>query len=248
MKLFGLVGKTLTHSFSKNYFQEKFARERLADCKYENFELPAIDDLPLLITSNPDLRGVNVTIPYKEDVVAMLDDKNEIVEEIKACNCVRIDDGKLSGFNTDVIGFRQSIEPKLERHHKKALILGTGGASKAIAYVLTQLGIEYCFVSRQKVENELGYEDVGDDVLRNYHLIINTTPLGMYPNVDSDPQIPYQYLTSKHFLFDLVYNPEKTKFLIEGQKRGAQIENGYEMLILQAEESWRIWNQLTNTA
>jgi shikimate dehydrogenase len=243
MKRYGLIGRTLTHSFSKSYFSKKFEEAGIADCVYDNYELKYIDDFSALIKNNPDLRGLNVTIPYKEDVLPYLTDRNEIVEAIGACNCIKIDGENLKGYNTDVIGFRKSLQPRLKKFHNKALILGTGGAAKAIRYVLEQLDIEYAIVSRRKRGDELGYEDLGLDLLEDYHLIINTTPLGMYPNVDADPPVPYEYLTRKHFLYDLIYNPEKTKFLAEGEKRGAQICNGYEMLILQAEESWRIWSE-----
>ena len=242
MKRYGLVGRTLTHSFSKNYFTKKFSEAGITDCSYDNFELQAIAELPGLLLDNPDIRGLNVTIPYKEEVLAYLTDRNDIVKAVGACNCLRITGPNLVGYNTDVIGFRKSFEPMLQLHHKKALILGTGGSSKAIQYVLTELGIEYELVSRKKLEGQCGYEDIGNEMLLDHQIIINTTPLGMFPNVDADPPIPYQYINSSHLFFDLIYNPAKTKFLEEGEKRGAQIRNGYEMLINQAEESWRIWN------
>ena len=243
MKRYGLIGRTLKHSFSKTYFEKKFVEKGLADSEYENFELKTIEEFPLLLQSHPDLIGLNITIPYKEEVMQYLTEKNEIVEAIGACNCIKFEGGNAIGFNTDAIGFRKSLEPQLKTHHKKALILGTGGASKAIRYTLTELGIEYRLVSRKKEENQCGYEDIGEEMLTDFHLIINTTPLGMYPAVDADPPVPYQYITSRHFLFDLIYNPAKTKFLAEGEKQGAQICNGYQMLIEQAEESWRIWSE-----
>lgn len=243
MKRYGLIGRTLKHSFSKDYFTKKFAEKNITDCAYENFELKSIEEFPLLFSSHLNIKGLNITIPYKEEVVQFLTEKNEIVEAIGACNCIKVDGENLRGYNTDVIGFRKTLEPQLKPHHKKALILGTGGASKAIQYVLLQLEIEYLLVSRRKEEGQCSYEDIGDEVLSDHHLIINTTPLGMYPNIDADPPIPYQFLSNKHFLFDLIYNPAKTKFLAEGEKYGAQISNGYEMLIHQAEESWRIWNK-----
>lgn len=244
MKCYGLIGRTLTHSFSKKYFEDKFARDGIKDCRYDNFELKDIQEFPLVLDANPELKGLNVTIPYKEEVIQFLNTQNDVVQEIKACNCIKIDnERKLHGYNTDAIAFQKSLQPKLKPHHKKALILGSGGAAKAIKYVLKELNINYLVATRKKEEaDEIGYEDMGNDLFASYTLIINTTPLGMYPNVDADPPIPYEYLTSKHFLYDLIYNPEKTKFLCEGEKRGAQIVNGYEMLILQAEESWRIWN------
>lgn len=242
MKRYGLIGRTLTHSFSKSYFTKKFEEQGINDCVYENYELKAIEEFQALFSSYPDIKGLNVTIPYKEDVVPYLTSMNDVVKEIGACNCIKIEGDDLVGYNTDVVGFRNSLEPKLKPHHKKALILGTGGAAKAIRYVLNQLHIEYALVSRRKKFNELGYEDLGEDIFAEYHLVINTTPLGMYPNVEGDPDIPYEFLTPKHFLYDIIYNPEKTKFLCAGEKQGAQICNGYEMLIGQAEESWRIWS------
>jgi len=242
MKRYGLLGRTLTHSFSKNYFAKKFAEEGISDTVYENFELKTIAEFPLLLSEHPDLKGLNVTIPYKEEVLQFLTDKNDVVEAIGACNTIKIEGENLTGYNTDVIGFRRSLKPQLKPHHKKALVLGTGGASKAIWYVLNELGIEPQLVSRHKQEGQCGYEDLGEEVLSTHHLIINTTPLGMYPNINADPPIPYEFITPQHFLFDLIYNPPKTKFLAQGEKRGAQICNGQQMLIEQAEASWRIWN------
>ncbi|HVF80580.1 MAG TPA: shikimate dehydrogenase [Flavisolibacter sp.] len=242
MKSYGLIGRTLKHSFSKKYFTKKFKEEGLHEYTYHNFELAGIAEFPLLLAQQPDLKGLNVTIPYKEEVIQFLTQKNEIVREIGACNCIAVEGAHLTGYNTDVAGFRKSLETQLKPHHKKAVILGTGGASKAICYALNKLGIEYCLVSRNKKDGGISYSDLNEEVLNQYHLIINTTPLGMYPEIDAEPVIPYGSLTSKHFLFDIIYNPEKTKFLAEGEKRGAQICNGHEMLIGQAEESWRIWN------
>jgi shikimate dehydrogenase len=242
MKRFGLIGKTLKHSFSKTYFEKKFAEQGINGCSYENFELQSIDEFPDIIANTPGLRGLNVTIPYKEEVLRFLNSKNEIVEEINACNCINIINGQLHGFNTDAVAFKNSLQKSLKPYHKCALILGTGGAAKAVQYALKELGIDFLLVSRHKKENQLGYEDVGGDTIGEHHIIINTTPLGMYPNVDQDPPIPYTDLTPQHLLYDLTYNPPKTKFLQQGEKRGAQIINGYEMLLAQAEESWRIWN------
>jgi shikimate dehydrogenase len=242
MKRFGLIGKTLKHSFSKTYFEKKFAEQGINGCSYENFELQSIDEFPDIIANTPALRGLNVTIPYKEEVLRFLNSKNEIVEEINACNCINIINGQLHGFNTDAVAFKNSLQKSLKPYHKCALILGTGGAAKAVQYALKELGIDFLLVSRHKKENQLGYEDVGRETIGEHHIIINTTPLGMYPNVDQDPPIPYTDLTPQHLLYDLTYNPPKTKFLQQGEKRGAQIINGYEMLVAQAEESWRIWN------
>lgn len=242
MRLFGLLGKTLKHSFSKSYFTKKFADLGIENCAYENFELAQISELNDLLQTQTSLQGLNVTIPYKEDVIPFLDWQNDIVKEIKACNCIKIVDGKLHGYNTDVIGFTQSLQPFLKPHHKQALILGTGGAAKAVQYSLTSLGIEYKMVSRTKTESTIAYEELDKSIIDSHTLIINTSPLGMYPKMDEAPSLPYQHLSSQHLLFDLIYNPEKTLFLQKGEEQGASIANGSEMLVLQAEESWRIWN------
>ena len=241
MKRFGLIGKTLKHSFSRSYFEKKFHELGIDDCIYENYELQSIDDLPGLL-GVPELAGLNITIPYKEEIIPFLHSKNKIVEAIGACNCIKVVDGQLHGFNTDAVAFKNSLQKYLQPHHKCALVLGTGGASKAVQYALTELAIDYVLVSRHKKENQLGYEDVGEDTVTGHQVLINTTPLGMYPNVDQDPPIPYSALTKNHLLYDLTYNPPKTKFLQQGESKGAQVINGYEMLVAQAEESWRIWN------
>lgn len=241
MKRFGLLGKTLKHSFSKNYFEKKFERENISGYTYENFELASIEEVKTLIENDPDIQGFNVTIPYKEEILPFLNGMSREVEEIKACNCVRIVENKLYGFNTDVIGFRKTLETSLGPNHKKALILGSGGASKAVQYVLDQLKIDYLVVSRHKDFNRIGYEDLSREIVREHTLIVNTTPLGMYPNINADPPFPYDFLSPAHFLYDLIYNPPKTKFLEQGEKQGAKIHNGHDMLVLQAEESWRIW-------
>jgi shikimate dehydrogenase len=243
MKRYGLIGRTLTHSFSQRYFARKFEEAGLTDHVYQNFELKTITDFPAIFTHFPDVKGVNVTIPYKEEVLRYLTTVSEVVKEIGACNCIRVKGNGLIGYNTDVVGFRQSLEPRLKPWHQKALVLGTGGAAKAIQYVLKELGIGYKMVSRQKAEENITYEEVNASILEEYLLIINTTPLGMYPHVEGAPSLPYQLLTPRHFLFDSIYNPEKTTFLNKGEKMGAQICNGYEMLIGQAEESWRIWSE-----
>jgi shikimate dehydrogenase len=242
MKLYGLLGKTLKHSFSKAYFAEKFAALNITDCQYENFELASINELPLLLANNPSIKGLNVTIPYKEDIIPFLHEKNEVVKKINACNCINIVDGKLIGYNTDVFGFEQSLQPFLKPYHTKALILGTGGAAKAVQYTLKKLDISFQIVSRSKNDFTIIYDELDRSILQGHTLIINTSPLGMYPKMDEAPPIPYEFLTSRHLLFDLIYNPEKTLFLKKGEERGAQIANGKEMLLLQAEESWRIWN------
>jgi shikimate dehydrogenase len=242
MKRFGLIGKTLKHSFSKTYFEKKFIDEGIKDSCYENFELQSIDEFPKLIAENPGLIGLNITIPYKEEILQFLNFQNEIVDAIKACNCIKILNNELHGYNTDAVAFKNSLQKHVKPHHACALILGTGGASKAVQYALKELNIDYLIVSRHKKENQLGYEDLGRDAIQQHQIIINTTPLGMYPNIDQDLPIPYKALTPEHLLYDLIYNPPKTKFLQQGEAKGAHIINGYEMLLAQAEESWRIWN------
>ncbi len=243
MRRFGLIGKTLKHSFSKNYFTQKFRSDQISDCRYDIFELPSITELPHLVNRYPDLEGINITIPYKEEVLSFLDEKSKVVQEIGACNCIQVVNGRLHGYNTDVTGFKNSLQPKLKPGHKKALILGSGGAAKAVKYALKELEIDFLVVSRRKEFGDLGYQEVNEEILKQYTLVINTTPLGMYPNIHEAPPIPYEFLTPQHFLFDLTYNPEKTTFLQQGESRGAQIANGYEMLVIQAEESWQIWNR-----
>jgi shikimate dehydrogenase len=242
MRRFGLVGKTLSYSFSKTYFAEKFSKEHIADCSYQNFELPAIQDIDQLLDQYPDLKGFNITIPYKEVILPYLFEQNKVVKTIGACNCVKVENGLFYGYNTDVIGFRYALEPYLKPHHTKALILGWGGAAKAVEYVLNALGIAYKIVSRKKTEANIDYADIHEDLLKEYTLLINTTPLGTFPNVNEAPDVPYHFLTSRHLLFDLVYNPAQTRFLYLGTQQGAQTTNGHAMLIGQAEESWRIWN------
>ncbi|MBS1932349.1 MAG: shikimate dehydrogenase [Bacteroidetes bacterium] len=244
MRKFGLIGYPLSHSFSQKYFTEKFDRENIHDCSYRNFSIPSIEELWSVLKAEPELEGLNVTIPYKEQVIPFLNFRNEVVEQIHACNCIKIVDGKLFGFNTDVVGFETSLKKKLKPQHNKALILGTGGASKAVEFVMRKLGIDYKLVSRKPSSgNILAYADLNDDITRSHTLIVNTSPVGMYPNVDAYPEINYNAISSYHYLFDLIYNPAKTAFLEKGEERGAVIENGLEMLVLQAEESWRIWNE-----
>jgi shikimate dehydrogenase len=243
MRRFGLIGQSLKHSFSKTYFSKKFSEEGIKDCSYENFEMPSIQDLKKIISGPEALNGFNITIPYKEEVLFFLDEKNEVVEKIGACNCVRIEEGKLIGFNTDAPAFKASLQSRLQLHHQCALILGSGGASKAVQYALKDLGMDFLVVSRDKKGDRIGYEEVGQKVIEEHLVIINTTPLGMYPNVNDDPPIPYEAIGEKHLLFDLTYNPPKTKFLQQGELNGAAIMNGYDMLVAQAEESWRIWNE-----
>ncbi len=243
MKQYGLIGFPLSHSFSQRYFTEKFEREGIRGCAYANFSLPEIGALPAVLT-DPALCGLNVTIPYKQQVIPFLHELTPVVVTIGACNCIRLVQGRLIGHNTDVIGFQQSLVRQLAPHHRAALILGTGGASKAVEYVLRQLGISYRMVSRKARPDtgELSYPDVDPAILAEATLVINTTPVGMYPETDACPPLPYEAVTSRHYFFDLIYNPERTEFLRRAAARGAAVENGYEMLVLQAEESWRIWN------
>jgi shikimate dehydrogenase len=233
----------LTHSFSKDYFAEKFKREAIEDCRYENFQLAKITELSKIIKDHSDLEGLNVTIPYKESVLSYLDEKHELVQETAACNCIKLVDGKLTGFNTDVIGFETSLLAKLQPHHKNALILGTGGAAKAVEFVLKKNKIPFTYVSRKESKDNITYQQLSPTVLQENKLIINTTPVGMYPNVNELLPLPFEAITPEHFLFDLVYNPPKTLFLKKGEEKGASLQNGYEMLVCQAEESWKIWNQ-----
>lgn len=243
MSLYGLLGKTLKHSFSKNFFTEKFAKEGLSTHRYENFELEHIGQLESLLQEHPDLKGLNVTIPYKEAVLPFLHYRNEVVTAIGACNCIKIVNGQLQGYNTDVVGFRDSLVKRLQPRHTKALVLGTGGAAKAVLYVLEQLGIAAQLVSRTQSESTLPYDAMTPALVSEYLLVINTSPVGMYPHVNEAPHLPYDALTPQHLLFDLIYNPEQTLFLKHGADRGAQTANGYEMLVGQALESWRIWNE-----
>jgi shikimate dehydrogenase len=242
MQLYGLIGYPLTHSFSKKYFTQKFERDGRKDCVYENYPIADINGLKQIL-SLPDLKGLNVTIPYKEQVISFLDHSSAVVKKIRACNCIKIKEGKLYGYNTDIFGFENSLKKKWNPFiHHPALILGTGGSEKAVKYVLEQLGVSYKNVSRKPSAGSYSYEQLTRDIISKYKLIINTTPLGMYPNIVEAPPIPYEYLTEKHFLFDLIYNPEKTLFLKKGEERSAAIQNGYDMLVMQAEENWKIWN------
>ena len=244
--LFGLLGKNISYSFSKTHFSKKFMDLQLTNHKYVNFDIENIEDfLEIVSKYNKSLKGCNVTIPYKESIFNYLDEIDRTASEIGAVNTIKFSsDGKLVGYNTDVVGFEKSLIPLLKTHHTKALILGTGGASKAVAYVLKKIDIDYFKVSRNPKDNlVLTYADISNQLLNEYSLIINCSPLGTYPNINEKPMIPYQFLTSKHLLYDLIYNPVETAFLIEGKKRGTQVKNGLEMLELQAEESWRIWNK-----
>ena len=243
MRKFGLIGYPLGHSFSKGYFTQKFSDLSISDAVYENFPLESIEELQEVLNFQPELRGLNVTIPYKEQVINYLHHQSPEVKEINACNCIAIKDGELTGYNTDFIGFKNSLLVKLKPHHTNALILGWGGASKAVAYALKTLGINYLVVSRRStLPLSISYEQLTGEIMSQHQLIINCTPIGMHPSIEQAPSIPYQFITDRHFLFDLIYNPAQTLFLQLGEERGATIENGMDMLALQAEESWRIWN------
>lgn len=240
---FVLIGYPLGHSFSQRYFTEKFEMELISDCSYSKCELESIDMLPHMIAQNPNLCGFNVTIPYKEQVIQYLDSIESQAQQIGAVNCVRIKDGKLRGYNTDAYGFRNSLLALISDERPSALVLGTGGASKAIAYVLKELDISYKMVSRTAAKGRYTYTDLDKQVLDAHKLIINTTPLGTFPNIDASPDLPYEYLSDTHFLFDVVYNPAVSQFLSRGASQGARTLNGHRMLIDQAEKSWEIWNE-----
>ena len=241
MKNFGLLGKNIDYSFSRGYFKDKFETEKL-ECSYKNFDLETIEDFENLKNST-QLSGLNVTIPYKQEVIPYLDAIDLEAQDIGAVNTIKIKNGKLTGYNTDHFGFEHSLKPHLKPHHKRALILGTGGASKAIAYALKKLGIQFDYVSRtQSNAVKYTYESLADKGIEDYHIIVNCTPLGTYPDVTKCPQIPYNQITSNHLLFDLIYNPEETLFLKKGKNNNATILNGLQMLRLQAEKSWELWN------
>jgi shikimate dehydrogenase len=245
MKKYGLIGYPLGHSFSKKYFEDKFVNAKLKDCIFELFPLQEIEQYELLKATHEDLCGLAVTIPYKESVIQYLSNISADAKAIGAVNCIKFLGNKTMGYNTDVVGFEKSLLPLLQPTHTKALVLGTGGASKAVQYVLKKLGIIFLLVSRNKTDtsNTITYTEINAEILNEHTLIINTTPLGMTPNEDAMPAIPYEALTAKHLLYDLIYKPEKTTFLQEGEKKGCVIKNGFEMLIIQAEENWKIWNE-----
>ena len=238
---YGLLGKNISYSFSKGYFTEKFKKLELKNHSYENFDIQTISEFPNIIQNNR-LKGLNVTIPYKEQILSFLDEIDEKAKKIGAVNTIKFAENGLHGFNTDIFGFEESIKPFLEAHHNKALILGTGGASKAIRFVLEELGITYNYVSRSSNPTTLNYSLLDKPILEEHTVIINCTPLGTFPEIQNKPNIPYQYLNKNHLLFDLVYNPLKTKFLRLGEEKGASVCNGLKMLELQADKSWEIWN------
>lgn len=244
MNKLGLLGKNISYSFSRSYFKKKFEDEQIENTSYENFDIENIDLFPSIIENTEDLKGLNVTIPYKQQVMPFLDKINKKAKAIGAVNTIRITKkGKLIGYNTDCYGFKNSIKPAIQKHHKKALILGTGGASKAIAFSLEEMGISYDYVSRQLSEGiKFSYDTLTEDALKDYQIVVNCTPLGTFPDVDNAPNIPYKGLNENYILFDLIYNPEETKFLKQGREKGATTLNGLNMLRLQAEKAWSIWD------
>ena len=250
MRQFGLIGYPLSHSFSQKFFTEKFLKENIVNAQYTNFPIPSIESFAALWEENPNLEGLNVTIPYKKEVIPFLQHSSAVVQEIHACNCIRKFNNELYGYNTDVIGFEKSLLPFLQPNHTHALILGTGGASAAVQWVLQKLNIQYQVVSRRgntleensEMKASLSYDQLSASVIESHTLIINTSPLGMYPNTNEAPPIAYEGITAQHHLYDLVYNPTETLFMKNGLTKGATVQNGLDMLHIQAEESWAIWN------
>lgn len=243
-RLYGLIGRTLGHSFSAGYFARKFAADAsLSDCEYRNFELATIDCLPQMLAENPDLCGFNVTIPYKREIFPYLDEISAEAREIGAVNCIKIVDGRLCGYNTDVDGIRATLDLLIGGARPATLLLGTGGASQAVQYVLAERGVEYAIVSRDPMRGNMTYDQIDERVMSEVGLVINATPVGTFPNVDEALEIPYELLGEGDALFDLVYNPPVTRFLALGAERGAQTVNGQLMLERQAERAWAIWNE-----
>lgn len=243
MKYFGIIGYPLSHSFSKKYFSEKILLQGITNTLFEEYPLPLIDKLIPLLKQNSNIEGLCITIPHKQAVLQYLTDWQHLPIGLNACNCIKIVGDQLIGFNTDVIGFERSLLPLLQTHHTQALILGNGGAAAAVKFVLNRMGITFKIVSRTIHDgSDLVYAELDEAIIKAYPLIINTTPLGTFPAINDCPAIPYQFLTANHLLFDLVYNPSKTVFLQKGAEQGAKIKNGYEMLVIQAEANWAIWN------
>ena len=241
-KHFGLIGRNISYSFSKGYFAKKFEKENLIGYTYENFDIQDIADFRDI--SEKDLSGLNVTIPYKEIVMPYLDKLSKTANFIGAVNTIKFTKkGKLKGYNTDFYGFKKSLKPLLREHHKKALILGTGGASKAVAFALDQLGVGYDFVSTNTEKHVLSYDAINAETFRAFQIIINCTPLGTFPDVDICPEIPYEYFTAQHIAYDLIYNPSETLFLQKAKGYNAVTKNGFDMLVFQAEKAWKIWNK-----
>ncbi|HEX8562883.1 MAG TPA: shikimate dehydrogenase [Flavobacterium sp.] len=241
---YGLIGRNINYSFSKKYFTKKFADLKLERYSYENFDLADVSEFRQILTDNPDLAGLNVTVPYKQQIIPLLDTLSGNAAKMGAVNTIRVTNkGTLKGYNTDWYGFSKSLKPMLQPHHQKALILGTGGASKAVAFALDKLGILYTFVSREESAGAIRYDFINATTFDNHQIIINCTPLGTSPDTAEFPPIPYEFFTEKHIAYDLIYNPEETVFLKKAKASGAIIKNGYEMLVLQAERSWKIWNR-----
>lgn len=244
MRKFGLIGKNIDYSFSRTYFKNKFQKEKITDATYENFDLDSISFFNDILNNNKEIKGLNVTIPYKETVIPFLDKLSNTARKIGAVNTIKITKkGKRIGYNTDAYGFEKSLKPLLKVNHTHALILGTGGASKAVAYSLKKLKIKYNFVSRRVGNKSFCYNELNKSIIQKHLIIINTTPLGTFPDIDKYPKIPYEYLSENHILFDLIYNPVQSKFLKKGIERGCKTQNGLNMLAFQAEKAWRIWNK-----
>jgi shikimate dehydrogenase len=243
-KKFGLLGRNISYSFSKKYFSDKFSKEYDNNYVYQNFDIQSIDELAIILTNNPDLKGLNVTIPFKEAIIPYLDTLSENAYRIGAVNVIRFTKkGNLKGYNSDWYGFMRSLQPLLQPHHQKALILGTGGAAKAVAFALEKLGIFYTYVSREASNRAINYDTIDASTFDQHHIIINCTPVGTSPNIAEFPPIPFECFSCKHIAFDLIYNPEETTFLKKAKANGAFIKNGYEMLVFQAEKAWEIWNK-----
>ena len=244
MKLYGLIGYPLSHSFSKKYFTEKFNKEAIKDCLFELFPLKEVQGFPDLISNHNSLLGLAVTIPFKESILPYLHELDSVAQKIGAVNCISFVGSTMKGFNTDAIGFEQTFRPLLKLHHTKALVLGTGGSSKAVQYVLDKLNMKYLLVTSksEKALGTVGYNEIDEAMLNQYTVIVNCTPVGMFPNEKEQPAIPYQFIGKNHLLYDLIYNPLDTLFLQNGMRQGATVKNGHEMLLIQAEENWRIWN------
>ncbi len=244
MKVYGLVGKDIDYSFSKKYFAEYFKKSGIEDCVYENFSINEIDGFKELLERNPSIAGLNITIPYKEAIIPFIHKLSKKAAAIGAVNVIRFQkNGKIKGYNTDCYGFKKSIKPLIQTHHRKALILGTGGSSKAIVFALNELDIACTYVSRNKKSDYLTYEELTAKTFEDFQIIVNCTPLGTFPKVDECPPVPYQYFSNKHLAFDLVYNPPETLFLQKAKQHDATIKNGWEMLIYQAKKSWQIWQK-----
>jgi shikimate dehydrogenase len=244
MRIFGLIGRNINYSFSVAYFSDKFQKENITDALYKNFDIPDVTYFLQILKKHKDLKGLNVTIPYKQEIIPYLDKLSRKAEEVGAVNTIKITKkGLLKGYNTDVYGFKKSLKPLLKPHHKKALVLGTGGASKAVIYVLDKLGLDYKIVSRNPEENQISYANITQEVMQEYMVVINCTPLGTFPNIEQCPEFNYEYFTAKHLAFDLIYNPAETTFLKKAKQQGASIQNGYQMLVFQAEKAWKIWNK-----